>query len=77
VRLIQQGFPAGLKFMIRGVTAEDDKIAAEVESLGTHISGKVYNNKYHFLMVINERNNLIVSVKEYMNTLTLLKLLTP
>lgn len=53
---------------------EGGRAAAEVESYGEHINGKTYNNHYHFLFVI--RDGLIVSVKEYMDTLHLRRLLS-
>jgi ketosteroid isomerase-like protein len=59
-------FPKGLKFTIHSITAEDDRVAIEAESLGQHASGKTYNNRYHFLMRL--RDGKIVRFKEYMDT---------
>ena len=61
------GFPDGLRFTIHGVTAEGDRVALEVESLGHHKSGKTYNNHYHFLMIFNDEGK-IQEFKEYMDT---------
>jgi ketosteroid isomerase-like protein len=59
-------FPKGLRFTIHSITAEDDRVAIEAESLGQHASGKTYNNHYHFLMRL--RDGKIVRFKEYMDT---------
>ena len=59
-------FPQGLRFTIHHLTAEDDRVAVEAESAGKHISGKFYNNKYHFLMRF--RDGKLVQLKEYMDT---------
>lgn len=66
---IRAGFPDGLIFEVRGLTAEADRVAAEVESLGRHAKGVIYNNRYHFLFVLEAGR--IVAVKEYMDTLHL------
>ena len=66
VNKIQTGFPAGLKFAVNTLVAEGDHVAAEVESLGQHLSGKTYNNKYHFLFTLLEGK--VIAVKEYMDT---------
>jgi ketosteroid isomerase-like protein len=59
-------FPKGIRFVIHTLTAQDDRVAAEVESFGDHSSGKLYNNKYHFLFRL--RNGLITELKEYCDT---------
>lgn len=71
---IKAGFPSGLAFRVHGVTASGERVAAEVESLGHHVNGKTYNNRYHFLFVV--RDGAIVSVKEYMDTLHLKELIS-
>ena len=60
-------FPEGLKFIVKAMTAEGDRVAVEAESYGKHVNGKIYNNHYHFLMVI--RDNRIYELKEYMDTM--------
>jgi len=60
-------FPEGLEFVIRGMTAEGDRVAVEAESRGVHASGKPYNNLYHFLVVI--RDGRVRQFKEYMDTM--------
>ena len=59
-------FPEGLKFTVTGMTAEDDRVAVQAESRGIHASGKLYVNKYHFLITI--RDGKIVKSQEYMDT---------
>ncbi len=60
-------FPDGLAFTIKAMTAEDERVAIEAESRGRHVSGKLYNNQYHFLMII--RDGKVAAFKEYMDTM--------
>ena len=60
-------FPEGLKFTITGMTAEGDRVAVEAESHGRHVSGKLYHNQYHFLMII--RDGKVYAFKEYLDTM--------
>ena len=48
------------------LTAEADRVAAEVESYAPLVNGKVYNNHYHMLFEI--RDGKITVVKEYADT---------
>ena len=59
-------FPEGLEFSIKAITAEGERVAVEAEGLGTHASGKVYHQRYHFLLVI--RDGKIAQMKEYFDT---------
>ena len=59
-------FPEGLQFSINAMTAEGDRVAIEAEGLGTHASGRVYHQHYHFLLVIREGK--IAQMKEYFDT---------
>ena len=63
---ILSAFPEGLKFSIKGMTAEGDRVAIEAESFGRHVSGRTYSNQYHFLMVI--RDGKLRELKEYFDT---------
>ncbi len=56
----------GLKMTVKGLTAEGDKVAVEVESYGELRNGRIYNNQYHMLMTI--RDGKICEVKEYLDT---------
>jgi hypothetical protein len=49
------------------MTAEGDRVAIEAESFGRHVSGKTYNNKYHF--VLRARGGKILEWREYMDTM--------
>lgn len=75
VGAIKKGFPKGLKLNVVSMIAEGNTVAAEVESDGEHYSGKKYENKYHFLIKIE--NGKIIEVKEYMDTLHLYQLIQP
>jgi len=59
-------FPNGMQFTAHSMTAEADRVCVEAESYGTHISGKTYNNRFHYLFVI--RDGKIQSFKEYFDT---------
>jgi ketosteroid isomerase-like protein len=51
----------------KGLTAEGDRVAAEVESYGETTTGKIYNNLYHFLFEV--RDGKIQSVRGYLDTM--------
>ncbi len=59
-------FPDGLPMTVRGITADGERVAIEAESEGRHVSGKLYNNRYHFLVIV--RAGRVVALKEYMDT---------
>lgn len=59
-------FPQGLRFIIKAMTAEGDRVAVEAESIGEHVSGVTYNNHYHFLFEF--RDGRVLRLKEYMDT---------
>ena len=63
---VLDSFPDGITFNIVNLIAENDCVAAEVEGSAMHVSGKPYNNKYHFLLKI--KDNKILELKEYMDT---------
>jgi uncharacterized protein len=60
-------FPSGWRFTVRTLTAEDDRVAAEAECSGTHVSGKRYEQRYHFLFRI--RDGKIYELREYFDTM--------
>jgi hypothetical protein len=57
---------SGLAMTVKGLVAEGDGVAAEVESYGELKSGRVYNQEYHTLITV--RGNQISAVKEYLDT---------
>lgn len=63
---IFEAFPQGIRFTIKTMTAENDRVAVEAESEGMHASGKLYTNQYHFLCRF--RDGKLVEFKEYMDT---------
>jgi ketosteroid isomerase-like protein len=75
VSSIQKGFPNGLKLDATAMIAEGGKFAVEVSSYGEHVSGKIYTNKYHFLITV--KDGKLTEVKEYMDTLHLFQLIQP
>jgi ketosteroid isomerase-like protein len=56
----------GLRMTVKGMTAEGDRVAVEVESYGELKNGRVYKQEYHMLMVI--RDGKIRAVREYLDT---------
>ena len=63
---VLDSFPEGINFNVVNLVAENDYVAAEVEGSAMHVSGKPYNNKYHFLLKI--KDDEILELKEYMDT---------
>ncbi len=63
---VLESFPNKLKFTIKNITAEDNRVAVEAESTGEHVSGQHYNNQYHFLFELKDEK--IYRLKEYMDT---------
>jgi ketosteroid isomerase-like protein len=59
-------FKDGLKQTFGAITAEDDRVAVEVENYGITPNGRVYNNQYHYLFIF--RDGKIAKVKEYCDT---------
>jgi ketosteroid isomerase-like protein len=58
--------PAGLTMTVRSMISDGDRVAAEVESHGTLLNGRVYNNEYHFALTF--RDGRISEVREYLDT---------
>lgn len=63
---IFEAFPQGLRFFVKAMTAEGERVAVEAESDGLHASGQRYSNQYHFLFRF--RDGKVVELKEYMDT---------
>ena len=59
--------PQGIKLTAKSMIAEGDKVAVEANSYGPHISGKVYQNQYHFVFEIHDGK--IQAVREYLDTM--------
>jgi len=56
-----------LAMTVKGMIAEGDGVAVEVESLGHLRNGRTYNQHYHFRITI--RQGRIAAVREYLDTL--------
>ena len=65
VRMLQSLFPTGLTYTVDALTAEDDRVAAEVQSHGTLVNGELFHNVYVFIFRI--RAGRIASVAEHFN----------
>ena len=70
---ILSAFPTGITFNIEGMTAEDERVAVEINGEAMHASGATYNNRYHFLLII--KDGKILELKEYMDTQLAAKIL--
>lgn len=66
-------FDGPMEYRIHSMTAEDDRVAVEFEGMGKLKIGRDYNNLYHFLFTF--RDGLIVSIKEYFDTLYVIETL--
>jgi ketosteroid isomerase-like protein len=65
IKLLASIFSGGLAYSVDSLTAEEDRVAAEVQSRGTLLNGDVFHNVYVFLIRI--RNGRIASVAEHFN----------
>jgi hypothetical protein len=65
VKLLAAIFGGTLVYTIDALTAEEDRVAAEVQSRGTLSTGEPYHNIHVFLFRI--RDGRIASVAEHMN----------
>ena len=66
ITTISNAFPEKMKLTPTGWTAEGDRVALEMESYGEMADGRVYNNFYHFLIIVSEGK--ITALREYMDT---------
>ncbi len=63
VRLLSSLFPQGLAYTVDSLTAEDDRVAAEVHAEGVLADGDVFQNTYVFVLRIQDGR--IVSIAEH------------
>ncbi len=61
-------FPNGMKFRIKTVTSEGNRVAVEADSDGVLASGKPYNNQYVFFFYFDD-DGKIIEFREYWDTL--------
>jgi ketosteroid isomerase-like protein len=55
-----------IQLTIHGMTAEEDRVAIELESYVKMKKDLIYNNTYHILLTL--KDGKITSVREYLNT---------
>lgn len=55
-----------MKFTIRGITEDGERIAVEVDGRAELTNERIYKNHYHFLFIV--RNGLLHNVKEFTDT---------
>ena len=65
-RMLKSVAPEGIEFDVLYLTAEADRVAAEIAGKATLINGTPYNNQYHFLFFLHDGR--IYKIKEYMDT---------
>lgn len=57
---------SGLRMEVKSAISEGDKVALEVESHGELTNGRIYDQRYHFLLEF--RDGKICAVREYLDT---------
>lgn len=75
VAMLQCLFPARLTYTVDSLTAEDDRVAAEVQSRGTLVDGKTFHNTYVFMFRI--RDERIAGLAEHFNPQVVRDLILP
>jgi ketosteroid isomerase-like protein len=75
IRILARISREPLTFTIDSITAEDDRIAAELHSQGVLINGEPYANTYVF--VFRVRDGRIASVAEHFNALVVQEKMMP
>lgn len=64
--LLKDNMPGGLKVYFTALTAEEDRVAIEMNSEGDFANGKHYRNTYHLLFWV--RDGFIFKAREYFDT---------
>ena len=75
VKLLASITKGGLTYTIDSLTAEDDRVAAEVQAHGTLVNGEDFHNVYVFLFRI--RDGRIASVAEHFNPIPVREKIVP
>lgn len=75
VRLLASIFNEGPTYTVDSLTAEDDRVAAEVQVNGVLSTGEAYHNVYLFLLRV--RDGRIASVEEHFNPIPVREKLAP
>jgi uncharacterized protein len=75
IKIFATVFAGGLLYTVHSLTAEEDRVAAEVTSRGKLIDGNEFQNTYVF--VLRFRNGQISSVAEHFNPLVVREKIMP
>lgn len=75
IRILRKISSVPLTFIIDAVTAEEDRICAELHSHGVLINGEPYENTYFFAFRV--RDGRIAHVSEHFNALILQEKMMP
>lgn len=75
VRLLAAMCATPLEFTIKSLTAEEDRVVAEADSVGTLVNGEEYRQTYVFIFRI--RDGKIASIAEHYNALVSQEKLVP
>ena len=59
-------FPEGLRFEVKAMTAEGDRVAIEATGEGPTAFGSLYQQEYHFLLKV--RDGKVLAWREYLDT---------
>ncbi|HMK86297.1 MAG TPA: nuclear transport factor 2 family protein, partial [Steroidobacteraceae bacterium] len=75
IRLLAAMCDGPLRFTIRSLTADEDRVVAEAESKGRLINGEEYANTYVF--VFRVRDGRLAAIAEHYNALIVQEKLMP
>jgi ketosteroid isomerase-like protein len=75
VKILSSIFNGTLTYVIESLTAQDDRIAAEISSHGTLNTGEKFNNTHIFLFYVCDGR--IAAAKEYMNQFAVREKIVP
>jgi ketosteroid isomerase-like protein len=75
IRMLASLFSEPFLYTVDSLTAEEDRVAAEVRAAGTLIGGEHYENRYVFMFRI--RDGKIVAVAEHTNVVLVRDKLVP
>jgi ketosteroid isomerase-like protein len=75
VKMLASVFNGPYAYTIDSLTAEEDRVAAEVRAQGTLINGETFSNRYVFMLHI--RDGRIASVAEHFNPIPVRETLGP
>jgi ketosteroid isomerase-like protein len=75
VKMLASITKSGLTYTIDSLTAEEDRVAAEVKSYGILLDGETFQNVYVFLFRI--RDGMIASLAEHFNPIPVQEKILP